>query len=78
MFEFTKNCELFSIEQKIGKSGNPYTMLTLLAENGKTVDIMYTGQPLNYHKLELRKAYDFKFVLTLGRYTKVNIVDVVY
>lgn len=78
MFEFVKNCELFSFEQRVGKTGNPYVMLTLLAENGKTVDVMYTGQPLNYPKLELRKSYDFRFVLTLGRYTKFNVVEVIY
>lgn len=78
MFEFVKKCELFSFEQRVGKTGNPYLVLTVLAENGKTVDVMYTGQPLNFTKLELRQSYDFKFVLTLGRYTKLNIVEVIY
>ena len=78
MFEFIKNCELFSYEQRVGKTGNSYLVLTLLAENGKTVDVMYSGQQLNFSKLELRKAYDFRFVLNLGRYTKLNVVEIAY
>ena len=49
MFKFKCICELFAIETRVSKkNNNTYTVMTVLAENGKTVDVMYTGQALNY------------------------------
>lgn len=76
MFEFIKKCELFAVEPRTSKNGNQYYLFTVLAENGKTVDVMYSGPAINLGKLVAREEYDFNFRLELGRFTKLTIVDV--
>lgn len=78
MFEFIKNCELFAVEPKTSKNGNQYYLFTLLAENGRTIDVVYTGNTLNLGKLQSRETYDFNFKLELGRYIKLTITDILF
>ena len=77
MFKFKCICELFAIETRVSKkNNNNYTVMTVLAENGKTVDVMYTGEALNYAGLNLRECYEFTFAVELGRFNKVVITDI--
>lgn len=78
MFQFTKKAELFAIESRISKNGNPYTIITLLADNGKTVDVVFSGQSIDYAKLVARESYDFTFQLELGKYTRLTITSIGY
>ena len=55
MFEFIKKCELFAIEPKTSKNGNQYYLFTVLAENGRTIDIVYQGATINLGKLQARQ-----------------------
>lgn len=77
MFKFNAVCELFAIETRVSKkNNNTYTVFTLLAENGKTVDIMYNGEALNFAGLNLRECYDFTFQIEVGRYNKIVITNI--
>ena len=73
MFEFESNCELFGVELKTSKKNNSYVMLTILSDNGKTVDVMYDGDNLDFTKLLTRRMYKFYFKLTLGRYQHFTV-----
>ena len=77
MFKFNAVCELFAIETRVSKkNNNTYTVLTILAENGKTVDVMYTGETLNYAGLNLRECYDFTFAVEVGRFNRITITNI--
>lgn len=78
MFEFIKKCELFAIEPKTSKNGNQYYLFTVLAENGRTIDIVYQGATINLGKLQARQEYEFNFRLELGRFTKITITDIFF
>ncbi len=76
MFEFERECELFGIELKTSKNNNTYTIITVLSCNGKTIDVMYDGNALDFTKLSSRQVYNFHFCLSIGKYTRFYITGI--
>ena len=76
MFEFIQECELFGVEVKVSRKNNTYTVITVLSSNGKTVDVMYTGDSIDLTKLVSRKSYNFHFRIELGKYQKFTITAI--
>ncbi len=76
MFEFIQECELFGVELKVSKKNNTYTVVTVLSNNGKTVDIMYIGDSIDFTKLKSRQMYNFHFRLEMGKYQKFSVTAI--
>lgn len=71
--EFTKRLLLTGIEKRMGKNGD-YILITVMLDNGKTVDLLWKGENLGTY--EKMKAYEFALKINFGKYTNVSVMSI--
>lgn len=78
MFEFEKKCELMNVETRFKKDGSgSYIMVTVLTDNGKTIDLKYDGQAVDFSKLKARQVYNFKLRFVQGqKFSYLNVIEI--
>lgn len=73
---FEYNGILTHVEQKEGKNGL-YTIITILTNQGKTMDCMYRGNDvLSVAKIPVMSECHFSLEYTLGKFNQIVVHDV--
>lgn len=75
MVEFTKKMMITGAEQRVKKDGSTYVLVHVMGGNGQTFSSMYKGDVNKVMSLVKMREYDVDFVVNIGQYTHINILD---
>lgn len=77
MLEFNKKLMITGAEQRVKKSdGSTYIIVHCMGDNGQTFGSMYRGDANKIMQLEKMKEYNVKFLISVGQYTHISILDI--
>lgn len=76
MLDFNKDMIITGAEQRYKKDGTGYVIVHVLGDNGQTFPCMFRGDVNKVMSLEKMKKYEISFVVNVGRYTNISIIDI--
>lgn len=78
MIAYLNNVQISSVAERVSqKTGNKYIVVYFITDSGEAANLLDRNlQDLDWYKSHIGQAVDFKLVLSLGRYTSVQIFSV--